>query len=270
MEERRAVRDLLREHRALRRQAKGFENIPAGSLEPAAAPGAEAKAGHDTPPRLSRAHEGATPSPEHQQRLELLKSENAELLARCQELIKENNNLFKLYIASHHLHSSLLLREVIEIISEIIVDLVGVSDFVLFLHDERTGLLMPVRFRGFGGKAPGKVRVGEGPVGSLVEGEQGYYATAPPVDGSFSPDRPLVVIPLKSGEQLTGVIAIYRLLSHKPAFTDVDYALFDFFAAHAATAIHSARLYAEAERKVHKMKEFLNLMKSPGQAEGAE
>jgi hypothetical protein len=73
----------------------------------------------------------------------------------------------------------------------------------------------------------------------------------------------LSVIPLKFKERPLGAIALYRLLSHKHELRDVDYALFDYLATHAAMAVHSAKLYTEAEKKVSKMKEFLNLMQMP-------
>jgi hypothetical protein len=200
----------------------------------------------------------------------LLKAENTDLVSRCQELMKENNNLFKLYVASQHLHSSLYLGEVLEMISEIMLNVVGASDYALFLYEEREQLMMPVLVKGLDGQQPGKVKVGEGPVGEAVASTQTYVMNEEAaVGGRPSPQSPLVAIPLKARERLMGAIAIYGLLAHKPKLDDVDFALFDFFAAHAATAIQSATLYGESERKVSTMKEFMTLMKGPNVGSGA-
>ncbi len=59
------------------------------------------------------------------------------------------------------------------------------------------------------------------------------------------------------------MIAIYKLLVHKPAFTAVDYELFALLAAHAATAIFSAKLYSTSTRKLTTLQGFLDMLKQP-------
>jgi len=182
---------------------------------------------------------------------------------RCQELMTENNNLFKLYVASRHLHSTLVFDDVLQVISEIIQDIIGASDYIVFLHDERARVMLPAIIRGLAGEERAKAPVPAAPGSFLDVGSGGYTTFAPDEGGVVPLDRPLVVISLRNENRLIGAIALYRLLSQKPQFTDVDFALFEFFAGHAATALFSARLFAEAEGKVKKMKEFLTLM-NPG------
>jgi GAF domain-containing protein len=73
--------------------------------------------------------------------------------------------------------------------------------------------------------------------------------------------RPLVCIPLKIKEHVIGVIAIYKPLIQKQAFTDVDYELFSMLAGHAATALFSSKLYSQSERKLTTTQSFLDLLK---------
>jgi hypothetical protein len=272
--EREALNEILQENRRMRRMTlellRSLRSLAGESKPPTASSSSPVETGWaqdvaTVEARLAiyqRKLEKAT------QRHVLLRNENSSLVGRCQELMKENNNLFKLYVASHHLHASLDLNEVMKTLSEIVVDIIGASDHAIFLFDPRSRELVPAAMRGLEGRRPERVPLGEGPIGSVVASGEGCVVHDPPGDRSISPDRPLVVIVLRVQERLVGAIAIYGLLSHKPGFSDVDYALFDFFAAHAAAAIHSARLYAGSEAKVTKMKEFMTLMKPVAGSKG--
>lgn len=267
----RALRDLLKEHRTLSDQnatlCNALGSLAEGRGLPELEPGGTAS-GQILPflqqlaDRLAQSADGGEVG-QVLKRNELLKSENSNLVARCQELMSENNNLFKLYAASHHLHSSLHLEEVLEKISEIMLNLIGAGDYALFLFEDKERLMLPVLIKGLEGQPPAKIRLGEGPLGQILNTEQTYVSTTPPQPGEVSTDNPIAAIPLRTGDGFVGAIVVYGLLPQKPAFSEVDYALFDFFAAHAATAINSARLYSESERRVSKMKQFLTLMKGP-------
>lgn len=267
----RALRDLLKEHRTLSEQNatlfKALGSLAEGRGLPEMETGGAAA--EQILPSLQRLAERLAQSADGEEvdqvhkRNELLKSENSTLVARCQELMSENNNLFKLYAASHHLHSSLHLEEVLEKISEIMLNLIGAGDYALFLFDDKERLMLPVLIKGLDGKAPAKIHLGQGPLGKILNTEQTYVSATPPQPGEVSTDNPIAAIPLRTADGFVGAIVVYGLLPQKPAFSEVDFALFDFFAAHAATAINSARLYSESERRVSKMKQFLTLMKGP-------
>ena len=86
-------------------------------------------------------------------------------------------------------------------------------------------------------------QLGAGTLGGVARSGESFYLG----DARASLDRPLAAIPLKIKDQVIGVIAIYKLLDEKHVFTAVDYELFALLAAHAATAIFSAKLYAQSE-----------------------
>jgi hypothetical protein len=67
---------------------------------------------------------------------------------------------------------------------------------------------------------------------------------------------------LKIKEEVIGVIVLYKLLPQKTQFASVDYELFTLLAGHAATAIFSAKLYSDAQRKLSTMKGFMQLLTS--------
>ncbi len=248
-EERKAMRDLLREHRELHTQ--NLDLVQELVEQPTC---------NETEANSSLA----------EVRYGLLKAENTELVTNYQKVLEENNNLFKLYIASHRLHSTLALGEVIDVISEIILNLIGAERFSLLFFDEPSGQLVPVCVRGIERSEVGAVRIGEGVIGEVMTSRQTYALDRGALTGERDLSRPLAVIPLRVRDSLIGGIVLYSLLSHNPDLRDVDLQLFDYLATHAAMALHSARTYTASERKVSKMKEFLSLMNSPDEVSNGD
>ena len=131
--ERQVLRDLFGEHRELRDQnAELLEQL----IEQHNGRGAEAAG--DIEQRLSDA----------ELRCELLKTENSELGTSYQTALEQSNNLFMLYVASHRLHSTLALGEVMDVISEIVLNLVGADCYSILFYDEAEPALRPVLVRG--------------------------------------------------------------------------------------------------------------------------
>ena len=240
--ERRALKALLREHREMHARNAELAEQLAGKPE----------SGDPEERKVDAVRFG------------LLEAENNELTANYQKLLQENNNLFKLYIASHRLHSTLALGEVLDVLSEIILNLIGAEAYSIQFFDEPSGQLLPVVVRGLERDAVKPVKIGEGIIGTAVTSHQSYALNPGSADGSQDTDHPLVVIPLRTNQSLVGAVALYRLLPHKPELRDVDYQLFDYMGTHAAMALNSAQLYTASERKVSKMKEFINLMQPQG------
>ncbi len=193
------------------------------------------------------------------QRLGTLEEANKDYATRYTEIEEQNNNLASLYVASYQLHSTLDFREVIHIVQEILLDLVGAKSFAILLLDENTNELRSVACDGED-LVPGieniSTHLGEGILGDVARSGESFYLH----DGKPSLDKPLAAVPLKIKDQVIGVIAIYKLLVQKHAFTAVDYELFALLAAHAATAIFSAKLFAQSERKLNTIQSFLDLL----------
>jgi transcriptional regulator with GAF, ATPase, and Fis domain len=192
-------------------------------------------------------------------RLGALQEENKDYATRYTEIEEQNANLASLYVASYQLHSTLDFREVIQIVHDIIVSLIGAKSFAILLLDENTNELRTIACDGEDAM-PGiehiSTQLGTGTLGSVARSGESFYLS----DGYVSLDRPLAAIPLKIKDQMIGVIAVYKLLDEKHVFTAVDYELFSLLAAHAATAIFSAKLYAQSERKLNTIQSFLDLL----------
>lgn len=192
-------------------------------------------------------------------RIRQIEAENNDFATRYVEIEEENNNLANLYIASYQLHSILDFDDVLKVITEIIINLIGAEEFAVMLIDEKTGLLGAAAAEGISLDDVPKVRPGEGIIGAIAATGESHFVEDP---AGYVRDlsNPMVCIPLKIKDQVIGVIVIYKLLIQKKAFVPVDYELFTLLAGHAATAIFSSRLYSDSERKRSTMQGFINLL----------
>ena len=198
-----------------------------------------------------------------QQRFEVVEEENKDFVNRYHEIEEQNNNLANLYVASYQLHSTLDFREVIQIVQEIVINLVGAEAFSILLIDEKTGELRSIAWEGnevVAGLDTISTRVGEGILGEVAKSGESYYVSPDADSASITLEKPLAAVPLKIKEHVIGLIVIYKLLQQKDAFTAVDYELFSLLAAHAATAIFSSKLYSQSERKLNTIQSFLDLL----------
>jgi nitrate/nitrite-specific signal transduction histidine kinase len=191
------------------------------------------------------------------ERLRGLEEENRHFADRYLEIEEENNNLANLYVASFQLHSTIDLSEVLQIVIEIVINLIGAEVFAVYVLDERTGQLEAVAAEGAELERFPRMPLGSGVVGSTVESGQ---TACGDTHSSEDLERPIVCIPLRVGERPIGAIAIFSLLSQKEGFTPLDHELFTLLAGHAATAILAAQLHGNSERKLNTIQGFIDLL----------
>lgn len=195
------------------------------------------------------------------ERLQAVEAENQQFAGRYLEIEEENNNLANLYVASYQLHSTLDPSEVLKVILEIVINLIGAEVFSVYVLDDGDNVLQAVASEGAPLSEFPIVPMGEGIVGGAVA--SGDVATADPVTGEASPAagaEPVVCIPLRVQESPVGAIAIYSLLQQKDGFSPLDHELFTLLAGHAATAIFAARLHSQSERKLNTIQGFIDLL----------
>jgi nitrate/nitrite-specific signal transduction histidine kinase len=190
-----------------------------------------------------------------------VEEENKDFAAKYVEVEEENNNLANLYVASYQLHSTLDFDEVLKIVLEIVINLIGAEKFGIMIMDEKTNELVAVKTEGIPGVEIPTVKLGEGIIGRVSKEGDSYFADDIAYSEELDFDKPMVCIPLKIKEHVIGVIVIYSLLMQKENFTNVDFELFNLLAGHAATAIFSSKLYTQSERKLTTIQGFLQLLK---------
>jgi hypothetical protein len=190
-------------------------------------------------------------------RLRALEEENRQFAQRYLEIEEENNGLANLYVASYQLHSTLDLQEVLRIVVEIVINLIGAEVLCVYALDERNFVLSPVAAEGRERTRFPAVPLGSGLVGASVA--RGEIVTREALAGA-GPDEPLVSIPLRVGERAIGAIAVFSLLQQKEKFTGLDHELFALLGGHAATAILAAQLHGQSERKLNTMQGLIELL----------
>jgi len=245
------TQDLLRENERLRYRVLELENALGG--------GAAGGGGQESQVLMSRIKELEQEKQDILDRIRQIEDENQDFANRYVEIEAENNNLANLYIASYQLHSTLDFKEVLQIIMEIVINLIGAEEFALMLLDEKTGDLQAVACEGLDRDEIPPVKLGSGLIGQTLQSGESYFADD--MDG-YKRDilSPMVCVPLKIKDHVIGVLAIYKLLLQKDKFAQVDYELFTLLAGHAATAIFGARLYSDSERRLSTIQGFLDLL----------
>ena len=191
------------------------------------------------------------------ERLDQVELENSQFAQRYVEVEEENNNLANLYVSSYQLHSTLDQSEVIKIIMEIVINLIGAEVFALYLLDAESSTLVPLAAEGLPLDEFPKAVLGSGVLGKAVASQQ---ATCWDTARSDDLSQPIVCVPLVVQQQPIGAIAVYSLLSQKDGFTDLDHELFNMLGGHAATAIFAAKLYSQSERKLNTIQGFIDLL----------
>ncbi|HVW24001.1 MAG TPA: GAF domain-containing protein [Polyangiaceae bacterium] len=196
-------------------------------------------------------------------KIEALEAEKRELLshyrhveevtsdfnARFREMEDDFANLANLFVASSSLHSSLSPRAVTRRLKEVLEQLVGGEQFGVYLVGRDGRSLDPIATQGLPVDLPAPERLAEG---MLVEVARSGVAR---IDDEADPslgtlEKPPAVFPLQIDDNIVGVVAIFRSFAQKTRFTTVDFELFKLLGQHAAAALMSSGLYAQAERKL--------------------
>ena len=195
-----------------------------------------------------------------QARFREVEEENKDFARRYVEIEDENNALANLYVASYQLHSTLDFSEVLKIVTEIVINLVGADRFAIYLLDDVGVGLQAVVAEGLDDRRPHKIGIGDGVIGAAVRSGESYFL--PEAESqAVAADDPLVCVPLKIHDRVLGALAVFSFLEHKKRkLTKVDYELFSMLAGHAATAIFSAKLYSQSERKLSTIQGFIDLL----------
>ncbi len=163
------------------------------------------------------------------------------------EIERQNSNLANLYVTTYQLHGSVERAVVLASIQEILANLVGTEQVVIFELDEDQKRLLPVSVNGVDAGRVQNVVIGRGPIGRAAETGVLFVADSDGSGGRTDGDPDLTAcIPLKLGGRTIGAIAIFALLPQKEGLADLDHELFDLLATQAATALYCASLHARA------------------------
>ncbi|HET7747682.1 MAG TPA: GAF domain-containing protein, partial [Vicinamibacteria bacterium] len=148
---------------------------------------------------------------EMEARYRKVEEENKEFADRYIEIEEQNNNLANLYVASYQLHSTLDYKEVVRIVQEIVINLIGAEAFHIFMVSEKTGRLELEASEGQTAPVT-SLALGDGVIGNAAKTGENHFAESVAYREPTPFDRPIAVIPLKIKESVIGVISINKLL----------------------------------------------------------
>lgn len=195
-------------------------------------------------------------------RLEQAERENREFANMYVEIQEQNEALTNLYVASQRLHATLELDEIKQIISEILAEMIGAEEFGLFILDQNKNELRLLSGEGIQERLPKEVLpAGEGIIGDVAATGEPFYFE-PKNETERQAHLPLATLPLSLNGTTVGVVVIYKLLNHKLGFSPIDHQILELVAAHAASALVSARLHSKMDQKLKTIEGFMQLMKS--------
>ena len=104
-----------------------------------------------------------------------VESENKDFAARYVEVEEENNNLANLYVASYQLHSTLDIHEVLKIVVEIIINLIGAEKFSLMILDEDVNELVAAASEGVDKNELPNIKIGIDVVGNVAKTGESFF-----------------------------------------------------------------------------------------------
>jgi hypothetical protein len=160
-------------------------------------------------------------------------------------VVHQNSNLANLYVAGYSLHGTLDRAELLQSIQEIVSNLIGSEEMALFELTPDGARLHLAASNGVDPKAFASVDLTDGLIGRVGGSGEPYLAGRDSPEGARPVEADLTAcIPLLLAGKVTGVLAIFRLLSHKQRLEPLDGELFDLLTSQAAVALYCTSLHA--------------------------
>lgn len=196
------------------------------------------------------------PAEELERRLQATESDRDALMEQLVQTEHQVGKLMNLYVASYQLHAELAPTEVQNAIAEIARDLLGARSYVLLMKDEEkddcdVALAVELDEKTTPLYGAGRYGGGVAAIDTALEDGVLYLAES---------REDITVVPLRVDRSIVGALVILRLFDHKSTPISEDREILDLLAAHAATALFSARVFSEADRKLKTLEGLMKLV----------
>jgi hypothetical protein len=174
-----------------------------------------------------------------QQRLSEIEAENQKICDEYVAVQEKTTDLAELFVALERIHGGLSRGETLAALQEIVINVVGSEELAIL--ERRGDRLVLVQSFGIDPERVREVPVGQGVIGRTAATGKLYVAGHDGAADATEPDL-TACVPLRLGDEVSGVVAIYRLLGHKPGLSETDHAIFDLMTTHAGVALHLREL----------------------------
>ncbi len=185
---------------------------------------------------------------------------NERLSQESTELERQNSNFLSLYVASSQIHATLVYEDVLRIIKEVVINLIGADRFAIYVIDQSAYEIRREATEGQLEAADAVIPLTDNLLSRAAQ--SGTLMLEIHESDLPSGQTPLAILPLTVGDKTVGLVVLFRLLVQKDGFDAFDMDLFSLLSAHAATALYSSLQYRRLERKVQTLQGLLDLFKT--------
>lgn len=144
-------------------------------------------------------------------------------------------------VARSRMRAAVDYGDVIDAISEIILNLIGSEEYAIFNADDASSALTLVHSHGIDDAVYHTMVLGAGPIGRAALRDEVSIAGRPPEVWSVEESDLTACIPLRVEGMLTGAIAIFDLLPQTLSVDAIDRDLLTLLGSLAALALHETR-----------------------------
>ncbi len=172
-----------------------------------------------------------------------LEEENRRYAERYVVLEQKNAHLANLYVATYRLHETLSRAEVLGIIQEIIVNLIGCEQHAIYELTESGDALRLLAGMGVDTARCEHIRLDGDQVSKSLTAGEIFVAPGAPITAPGHPHQLTASVPLRLAGKTTGAIVLYRLLPQKAGIEEIDRELFSLLAVHAGMSLYATKLH---------------------------
>jgi hypothetical protein len=168
-------------------------------------------------------------------RLEEIEAENQRVCDEYVSIQEKSTELAQLYVALERIHGGLTRAETLAALQEIVINVIGSEELAVL--ERRGDQLALVQSFGIDPEPWRSVPASRGAVGAAAAGKL-WVAGREGAKAGPGEENLTAAIPLRFGRDVVGVVAVFRLLGHKPVLGETDQLLFELISTHAGLALH--------------------------------
>jgi hypothetical protein len=187
---------------------------------------------------LALAREAVAHANEERERLRArlveIEAENQRVCDEYVAIQERSTELAQLYVALERIHGGLSRGETLGALQEIVINVVGSEELAVF--ERRGDRLVLLQSFGIDPEPWRELPATQGALGTAAAGK--LYVAGRDGQPAAGEEDLTACIPLRVGDDVVGVVAVFRLLGHKPVLGEIDQALFELISAHAGVALH--------------------------------
>jgi len=170
------------------------------------------------------------------ERLTELEAEHRRVCDEFVEAEDQADQLVQLFATLQQLHGAADREALLQVLQEVVINVIGSEELAIF--EVQGGELRLARAFGVDPGPLQRIALGHGPLGRAAQAGRLLVAGRDPDLGD---DWLTACVPLTATGQVVGLVAIYRLLGHKPVLGPGDQEVFELLGPHGGQALRLRR-----------------------------